>query len=118
MAFWENRERVSGFAHTHPGSGLPEPSHTDLTTFAAVEAGLGKRLNWFILTEDSFRLYRWKARPSILNLADNFLVARLSGVYDGPLYEADPIIQSSPENPMYSREPAWMIELRRLSEYR
>ena len=35
---WENRkDPFLGFAHTHPGSGVPAPSHTDITTFAAVE---------------------------------------------------------------------------------
>lgn len=44
--------RLLGFAHTHPGSGIPGPSYTDLTTFAAVEAGLGQRLVWWILSSD------------------------------------------------------------------
>jgi len=56
---WENRGVVTGFAHTHPGNGLPGPSYTDVTTFAAVEAGLGKRLDWWILSSDSFVLLRW-----------------------------------------------------------
>ena len=46
--FWENRRRLLGFAHSHPGSGVPAPSWTDLTTFAAIEAGLGRRLSWWI----------------------------------------------------------------------
>ena len=50
---WQNRAIVTGFAHTHPGSGVPGPSHTDITTFAAIEAALGKHLNWFILSSDS-----------------------------------------------------------------
>lgn len=50
---WENRAIVTGFAHTHPGSGIPGPSHTDITTFAAIEAALGKHLNWPILSSDS-----------------------------------------------------------------
>lgn len=37
---WEQRADVAGFAHSHPGSGVPGPSHTDVTTFAAIEAGL------------------------------------------------------------------------------
>ncbi len=38
--FWEHRKLdYLGFAHSHPGSGIPGPSMTDLTTFAAVEAG-------------------------------------------------------------------------------
>jgi hypothetical protein len=43
---------LEGFAHTHPGSGVPGPSGTDLTTFAAIESGLGKRLKWWILSSD------------------------------------------------------------------
>jgi hypothetical protein len=50
---WENRQQVTGFAHTHPGSGVPGPSHTDITTFVAIEAALGKHLNWFILSSDN-----------------------------------------------------------------
>lgn len=50
---WESRKKLLGFAHSHPGSGRPSPSHTDLTTFAAVEVGLGRRLTWWILSADS-----------------------------------------------------------------
>lgn len=50
---WEYREDSTlGFAHTHPGSGIPGPSWTDITTFAAVEAGLGRRINWWITSSD------------------------------------------------------------------
>lgn len=49
---WRNRAIVTGFAHTHPGSGVPGPSYTDVTTFRAIEAALGKHLNWFILSSD------------------------------------------------------------------
>lgn len=57
---WENRGNISGFAHSHPGSGLPGPSYTDVTTFAAIEQALGRRLNWFITSSDSWALYRWE----------------------------------------------------------
>lgn len=50
--FWENRDLVEGFAHSHPGKGIPGPSHTDITTFEAVERGLGRKLKWWIITED------------------------------------------------------------------
>lgn len=50
---WENRNNISGFAHSHPGGGVPGPSHTDITTFAAVESGLGKRLIWWIISSDA-----------------------------------------------------------------
>lgn len=53
---WENRKNLSGFAHSHPGFGVPLPSYTDLTTFAAVEAGLGQRLDWWIVSGDKLSL--------------------------------------------------------------
>jgi hypothetical protein len=56
---WDNRQRLRGFAHTHPGSGLPSPSSADLTTFAAIEAGLGRRLDWWILTKDCAITLYW-----------------------------------------------------------
>ena len=59
-AFWENRARLSGFAHSHPGRGLPGPSAEDLTTFAAVEAALGQRLDWWIASEDRLVLGAWR----------------------------------------------------------
>lgn len=46
--------RLLGFAHTHPGRGMPGPSREDLTTFDAVERGLGRSLRWWILNEDHF----------------------------------------------------------------
>lgn len=57
--FWDNRSSVGGFAHTHPGKGYPLPSLTDVTTFNAIELGLGTTLYWWILSEDrSIVLYR------------------------------------------------------------
>ncbi|MEM6930886.1 MAG: hypothetical protein AAF602_28385 [Myxococcota bacterium] len=46
---WIHRSRLGGVAHVHPG-GAPVPSAVDLTTFAACEAGLGRRLVWWIAT--------------------------------------------------------------------
>ena len=54
---WDNREVLGGVAHTHPWHCEPFPSGTDLTTFAAVEAGLGKRLVWPIATLDMVGYY-------------------------------------------------------------
>lgn len=51
-------ERV-GFAHSHPGSGVPGPSWTDLTTFAAIEMALGKRLIWWITSTDHVVRIDW-----------------------------------------------------------
>jgi len=74
---WENREDVSGFAHSHPGRGMPMPSHEDLTTFEAVEAALGRRLTWWITSEnqltrlewyeDQYNLEVWGSAPSWLD---------------------------------------------------
>lgn len=47
---WRWRDRVGGFAHSHPGSGYPEPSWQDLETFAAWEAALGRKLAWPIIS--------------------------------------------------------------------
>ena len=57
---WTNRERIAGFAHTHPGSGFPGPSHEDVTTFSAVELALGRRLDWWIASADRVALVRWR----------------------------------------------------------
>ena len=46
---WQNRARLIGVAHTHPGSGTPVPSGTDLTTFAAIERALGRPLTWWVV---------------------------------------------------------------------
>ena len=46
------REAFLGFAHSHPGFGVPGPSGIDVTTFSAVERGLGRRLTWWITSSD------------------------------------------------------------------
>jgi hypothetical protein len=56
---WENRDIVMGFAHSHPGSGIPLPSHTDVTTFAAIEAALGRRLFWWITSSTDAIACQW-----------------------------------------------------------
>lgn len=56
---WQHRNRISGFAHSHPGRAAPRPSHEDVTTFAAIEAALGRRLDWWISSEDALVLVRW-----------------------------------------------------------
>lgn len=50
---WENRDNVWGFAHSHPGAGVPSPSQEDITTFAAIEKGIGRRLTWWICSADT-----------------------------------------------------------------
>ena len=57
---WENRDIVGGVAHTHPWTGMTQPSSTDVTTFAAVEAGLGKRLIWPIVTFTHVNYFGWR----------------------------------------------------------
>lgn len=87
MVFWENRERISGFAHSHPGTGVPGPSGTDITTFDAIERALGMRLYWWIISED--RLVR--------------CVRRLSDSSSWFVIDVN------------SFTPEWLTELRRLS---
>jgi len=98
---WENRKRVLGFAHTHPGSGIAAPSLIDLSTFTAWEQALKRPLHWWILTEDQtvclFRLQGLEWHPL---------------VYDGPgvhgfEYKRDHVT-----------DLPWAAELRRLSGYR
>jgi hypothetical protein len=57
--FWQERDRISGFAHSHPGSGTPGPSYEDVTTFAAIESGLGRHLLWHILSADVVVVCWW-----------------------------------------------------------
>lgn len=89
LQIWNNRDQVLGFAHSHPGSGHPAPSYEDLTTFAAVESALGKRLVWWITSEDQFSEWCWIG-PDKLD------------------YRKGPAIY----------EPEWMAELRDHSKYR
>lgn len=56
---WEHRQVLGGVAHTHPWNGPSVPSQSDLTTFAAVEAGLGKRLLWPIVTFSEHTAFVW-----------------------------------------------------------
>jgi len=85
--YWEHKDSMVGFAHSHPGSGSPFPSHTDLTTFAANEQGLGKRYDWWIITGTAVGLVRWRG-PKRLD------------------YEVWVLL---------SEEPEWVDELRRIS---
>jgi hypothetical protein len=57
---WESRDRLAGVAHSHPGGGIPGPSHEDLTTFSAVELALGLRLDWWITSSDAIVVVRWR----------------------------------------------------------
>jgi hypothetical protein len=53
---WENRLKIGGIAHTHLHS--TSPSSIDITTFKAIEDGLGKILWWPIVTAKSVGFYR------------------------------------------------------------
>jgi len=93
---WEVRGKLSGFAHSHPGGGLPGPSSTDLSTFSAIEAGLGVRLAWWIISEDWTVLFTRNQRDK--SLVEGY----------------DPRWHVAKGDP---REPVWVPELRRLSYY-
>lgn len=89
QALWDAFQAgtLRGFAHSHPGSGVPGPSYTDVTTFAAIEDALG-RLDWWIVSEDRVVLLRW-AGPDRLSYRSTIL----------------------------TEVPSWIVELRRLSQY-
>jgi hypothetical protein len=57
---WANLDRLAGVAHSHPGAGRPRPSHEDVTTFAACDSALGRRLSWWIATSDALSLFTWR----------------------------------------------------------
>jgi len=61
---WANRDNLSGFAHSHP-SGFGSPSFTDITTFAAIESGLGRRLDWWIWADSVFIHTYWVGRDRL-----------------------------------------------------
>lgn len=54
---WDLRDPLGGVAHTHPWSGSAAASHEDLTTFSAIERGLGRRLIWPVVTMTAVRYY-------------------------------------------------------------
>jgi JAB domain-containing protein similar to deubiquitination enzymes len=86
---WENRHSLYGVAHSHPGEGLPWPSREDLTTFAGVELGLGRRLIWWIVNSDNIIVVLWTGPDT----------------YDYEILLAE------------GSEPKWLDELRRHSNY-
>lgn len=80
-------DTLLGFAHSHPGSGIPGPSYEDVTTFAAIESALGKRLDWWITSSDHVAHVYW-AGPDKLSYRSTIV----------------------------TEAPSWVAELRRLSE--
>lgn len=85
---WENRDNISGFAHSHPGWGLTGPSYTDVTTFKAIEQALGKELDWFICS------------------GNTMIVAK----YSGPGRHEYQCVQ-------ITQQPPWLKALREKSNY-
>lgn len=56
---WHNRYRLGGVAHTHPWDGEAWASMTDITTFKAVEDGLGIRLVWPVVTMTQVKYFTY-----------------------------------------------------------
>lgn len=75
---WEHRAHLGGVAHTHPGGGIPVPSHTDLTTWAAVEVGLGRRLLWPILSDQVAPWYVWRGPGPLDYVFETYWVGELA----------------------------------------
>jgi hypothetical protein len=53
QVIWDHRTEITEIVHSHPGDFL-DFSSEDLTTMQAVEAGIGRRLIWSIVTQDGF----------------------------------------------------------------
>lgn len=78
---------LGGFAHSHPGEGIPHPSYTDYTTFLAVQRGLGRDdIIWWITSSD-------------------YVIA----------YTIERNNPSNATKTLLAVEPVWVPELRRLS---
>lgn len=91
--FWAHRDSLVGFAHSHPGKGVPAPSDTDITTFSAVEKGLGKKIHWWIISNDYWVHCFWSG----------------PGKYD---------YMTIPLGPLMVEYIPWLGELRDLSNYK
>jgi len=83
---------LAGFAHSHPGNGLPSPSQEDLSSFVANESGLGRSLTWWITSSDRLVVITRSAMDSIPG-REIYAVQEVS----------------------VHREPPWAAELRRRS---
>lgn len=68
---WENRQHLGGVAHTHPWHGEAWPSNTDVTTFRAVEQGLGKLLLWPVVTFSEVGYFAFNERTKEYVKVDN-----------------------------------------------
>jgi hypothetical protein len=87
---WAHRDQLLGVAHSHPGVGWPAPSWTDVTTFAAIEGALGKRLTWWITSANRLIAVTWRGPEKF----DYVLL------------------------PLEDDGATWLDELRRLTDYR
>ena len=59
LFLWENRSIIGGVAHTHPWDGPALASREDETTWAALEAALGQRYVWPVVTFTHAAYYHW-----------------------------------------------------------
>lgn len=50
-AIWRHRDRLAGVAHTHPSGALAFSSE-DESTMKAIDAALGRRLNYMVVTAE------------------------------------------------------------------
>lgn len=92
---WQAQQHgwLAGFAHTHPGRGVPGPSQTDVSTFVAIENALGRNLKWWIASADRMVCVQRVA---------------IDSVPGREIYASTEI--------MVHNEPIWVAELRRRSE--
>lgn len=54
-----NRDQIGGVAHTHPWEGSAWFSKTDVTTWSALERGLGVRWIWPVVTFSEVKNFVW-----------------------------------------------------------
>jgi hypothetical protein len=102
--FWKNRDRVIGFAYTQTGHTIcPFPSYDQITMFAAAEAAIEKRLQWWIVDESACSLARWDGRYRL----DYFTMRVFDPIWVGALREKSGIgkLISSPEIVIDERNP-------------
>ena len=102
---WERRTELGGFAHSHPGRGEPCPSALDRSTFAAIEAALGRRLDWWITSEDTLGLFRF----------DEQLGAHAAVGFGPVIGGVNPSAGAIASLYAFEGEPSWLSALRRRS---
>ena len=98
---WDAHQRgvLRGFAHTHPGSGVPGPSHEDITTFKAIENALGRPVEWWIATSNGLIKVWTSLNGQMLPGTDVFSSVDLEG------------------NQSFRMRTLWLDELRKHSNY-